>query len=108
MPVRTLPLEALNDIEKMRETLELVITQAKEIGKDKAKTPAAMALVEAASNSRSVMARDDYDARRWKDEIADTREQIASSQSVVLSAVNDAAADPAITNPAVTNNNANT
>ena len=38
MSDRTLPLEAINDLEKMRETLELVITQSKEIGKDKAKT----------------------------------------------------------------------
>ena len=50
---RTLPLEATNDLEKMRETLELVITQSKEIGKDKVKTHDAMALLEEASNSRS-------------------------------------------------------
>jgi protein TonB len=37
-----------------------------------------------------MMARDDYDARRWKDEVADTREDLASSRAVVLSAVNDA------------------
>ena len=95
---RTLPLEALNDLEKMRETLELVITQSKEIGKEKAKTPDAMALIEEASNSRSMMARDDYDARRWKDEVADSREQIASSQSVVLSAVNETPADTSNSN----------
>ena len=36
---RTLPLEAINDLENMRETLELVVTQAKEIGKDNVKSP---------------------------------------------------------------------
>ncbi|MEO6655647.1 MAG: hypothetical protein ABIO36_06150, partial [Pyrinomonadaceae bacterium] len=81
---RTLPLEALTDLEKMRETLELVITQSKEIGGDKAKSSDGMALLEEASNSRSMLARDDYDARHWKDEVADTREQMASSRSVVL------------------------
>ncbi len=90
---RTLPLEALNDLEKMRETLELVITQSKEIGGDKAKTSDAMALLEEASNSRSMLARDDYDSRRWKDEVADTREQVANSRSVVLNAVNEIPAD---------------
>jgi TonB family protein len=90
---RTLPLEALNDLEKMRETLELVITQSKEIGSDKAKTSDAMALLEEASNSRSVLARDDYDSRRWKDEVADTRELVANSRSVVLSAVNETPGD---------------
>ena len=84
---RTLPLEALNDLEKMRETLELVITQSKEIGKTPAKTADAMMLLEEASKSRSMLARDDYDSRRWKDEVADTREEMTSSRSVVLSAV---------------------
>ena len=86
---RTLPLEAINDLEKMRDTLELVVTQSKEIGKDKAKGGDAMALLEEAATSRSMIARDDYDARRWRDEIADTREQLASSRSVVINAVND-------------------
>ena len=90
---RTLPLEALNDLEKMRETLELVITQTKEIGKAPAKTADAMGLLEEAVNSRTMIARDDYDARHWKDEVADTREEMASSRSVVLNAVNEPPAD---------------
>ncbi len=84
---RNLPLEAVNDVERMRETLELVITHAKENGKDKAKTDTAMALLEEATTSRSALARDDYDARRWKDEVADSREQLANSRSVITNAV---------------------
>ncbi len=84
---RNLPLEAINDIERMRETIELVITQTKEIGKDKAKSDTAMALLEEATNSRGALARDDYDARRWKDEVADSREQLANSRSVITNAV---------------------
>ena len=104
---RTLPLEALNDLEKMRETLELVITQSKEIGADKAKSSDAMLMLEEASNSRSMLARDDYDSRRWKDEVADTREKMASSRSVVMSAVSnelpvDSGNVAANTKPAVT------
>ncbi len=85
---RTLPLEALNDLEKMRETLELVITQSKEIVGDKAKTPDALVMLEEASSSRTMLARDDYDSRRWKDEVADSREKLAISQSVVTSSTN--------------------
>ena len=51
---RTLPLEATNDLEKMRETLEIVITQSKDIATEKTKTADAMALLEEASNSRSM------------------------------------------------------
>ncbi len=84
---RTLPLEALNDLEKMRETVEIVITQSKEIGKTPTKTVDAMGLLEEATNSRAMLARDDYDARHWKDEVADTREIMANSRSVVTSAI---------------------
>ena len=84
---RNLPLEAVNDIERMRETLELVITQAKDLGTDKTKSSAAMALLEEATNSRSMIARDDYDARRWRDALGDSREDLASSRSVIINAV---------------------
>lgn len=90
---RTLPLEALNDLEKMRETVEMVITQAKEIGKTPARTADAMAILEEATNSRTMIARDDYDAKRWKDEVADTREEITNSRSVVRNAVADGLPD---------------
>jgi protein TonB len=101
---RTLPLEAINDLEKMRETLELVVTQSKDITKDKARSSDAMALLEEASTSRSMIARDDYDARKWQNELADTREQLMSSQSVVLSAVTEAPAESLPSNQTVAQN----
>ena len=97
---RNLPLEAVNDIERMRETLELVITQTKDIGKEKPKAEMAMALLEEATNSRGALARDDYDARRWKDEVADSREQLANSRSVITNAV-DGTTSPNIAPPQV-------
>ncbi|MEZ5422338.1 MAG: TonB family protein [Pyrinomonadaceae bacterium] len=84
---RTLPLEAVNDLEKMRETLELVIAQSKEMSADQSKAADAMALLEEATNSRSMLARDEYDSRRWRDEVADAREDIANSRTVVISAI---------------------
>lgn len=91
---RTLPLEALNDLDKMRETLEIVVAQSKELGKNTAKTNDAMALLEEATNSRTMIARDDYDAKRWKDEVADTREEMINSRSVVANAVDDGVVVP--------------
>lgn len=84
---RNLPLEALTDLEKMRETVELVIAQAKEIGADKKKASTAIALIEEAANSRAIIARDEYDAKRWQDALADSREQMANSRSVIVNAV---------------------
>src|SRR5204863_82481 len=86
---------AIYELEKMRETVELVITQSKEIGKITARSADAMMMLEEASASRSMIARDTYDAKRWRDEVADTREAMANSRSVVLSAVNDPNAPPA-------------
>lgn len=99
---RTLPLEALNDLDKMRETLELVIEQSKEISKTPARSADAMAMLEEASNSRSILARDDYDARKWKDEVADTREQMVNTRTVV-SAVTEGPAETVNTNTVAAN-----
>ena len=102
---RNLPLEAVTDIEKMRETLELVITQSKALGKEKNRTANAMALLEEAANSRSSLARDDYDARRWKDETADAREDLANSRSVIMNAVTENSGDTSTAQNAVAINN---
>ncbi|MBX3293022.1 MAG: energy transducer TonB [Acidobacteria bacterium] len=86
---RALPLEAVTDLEKMRETLEMVIDQSRELGKDNAKTADAMAMMEEAVAARGALARDSFDTRRWQDKLSDTREQMANSRSTVLNAIND-------------------
>lgn len=86
---RNLPKEAVNDVQKMRETLETVVEQSKVIGADKKQTADAMALLEEATNARSSLAKDNYDAKRWKNEVADARETLANSQSVILNAAGE-------------------
>ena len=93
---RNLPLEAITDVEKMRETLELVVEQSKVLGKDKTKTSDAMSLLEEATNARGGLARDDFDASRWKNEISDAREQLANSRSVVTNAVDGTTTSAAV------------
>lgn len=84
---RNLPLEALVDIDKMRETLETVITQSKDLGADKKQSVTALPLLEEAITARSSLAKDDYDANRWKLEVADAREGIVNSRSTIINAV---------------------
>lgn len=105
---RTLPLEALNDLERMRETLEMVITQSREISQTPAKTAQALALLEEATSSRSMLARDDYDARLWKEQVADLREQMAVNGKVVLSAVTETSPAAPTLEFVATNASANT
>jgi protein TonB len=59
-----------------------------------------MPLLEEAMVARSSLGRDDYDAKRWRDEGKDIREEIASSRSVVINAT-DGTAVPQETAPAV-------
>lgn len=86
---RNLPTEAATDLEKMRETLEKVAEQSKTLGKDAKQTSNASVLLEETSSARSLLARDDYDAKRWKTEAADSREMLANSRSTILNATND-------------------
>ncbi len=84
---RNLPKPATDDIEKMRETLELVVAQSKELGKDAKNLDNTVALLEGATTARASFAKDDYDANRWKIEVADAREQLTNSRSTVINAV---------------------
>lgn len=92
---RNLPLEALNDAEQMRELLEVVIAQARELSGEKERSVVMMPLLEEAVAARGSLGRDDYDTRRWRDEMADTRELLVNSHSVILSAVGEVPAEDA-------------
>ncbi|MDQ3042033.1 MAG: TonB family protein [Acidobacteriota bacterium] len=100
---RNLPKDAVSDVDKMRQTLEIVVEQTKVLSKDKTQTSNAMALMEEATNARSSLARDDFDANRWKNEVADARENLANSRSVVVNAVVDAPTQPPPTNNVAAN-----
>lgn len=98
---RNLPKDAVADVDKMRETLEKVVEQTKVLSKDKAQTSNAMALMEEATNARGSLARDTFDANRWKNETADAREDLANSRSVVVNAVGETPSETALPNNTV-------
>ncbi len=85
-----LPSYAIEDLEQMRKTLELIVDQSKTLSKDKRFTANSMALLEETSNARGSLARDTYDAKRWENEIVYARQQIASSGSTVFNTLDDA------------------
>jgi TonB family protein len=100
---RNLPAEASTDVQKMRETLETIVAQSKVLGADKKQTADAMALLEEATNARSGLAKDDYDAKRWKDEVGDAREQLANSRSVIVNAAGEPTTEMPKTNNVAVN-----
>ena len=101
---RNLPPEAAADVNKMRETVEMVVEQSKTLGNEKKLSADSMALLQEATNARGNLARDDYDAKRWKDEVADARETLANSRSKVINAVDDGNVNPINSNNSVASN----
>jgi periplasmic protein TonB len=86
---QSLPTEATAEIEKMRETLEMIVKQSEELSDAKKQQDDSISLLEEASTARSVMARDDFDASRWKNKIVDVREKMATSRATVVNVVED-------------------
>ncbi len=105
---RNLPKDAVNDVDKMRETLEKVVEQTKVLGKNKTQAANAMALMEEATNARGSLARDNFDANRWKNETADARENLANSRSVVVNAVSETPSNTVANSTAGSNPNLTT
>lgn len=75
--------EATADLDKWRAMLETIIEQSRKTALEVKQPAEALALLEAAANARSVVARDEYDANRWKNEMNDTRELMANAQTKV-------------------------
>jgi protein TonB len=84
---KLLPKNAQDDLKNMREILELVISHSRDIGKQKEMAPIAAVVVEESSSARSNLARDDYDKKRWDDQVAEAREQIVSPRTKIINAV---------------------
>jgi periplasmic protein TonB len=91
---QNLPTEATAEIEKMRETLEMIVKQSEELSDAKKQQDDSISLLEEASTARSVMARDDFDASRWKNKIVDVRERMATSRATVVNVVEDTRPNP--------------
>ena len=86
---RDVPSEALSDLDRMRGLLENVIEQSKAVSKDRIEAASALALLEEGSAARALLARDEYDLNRWKQEVADAREGLAESRTVADNGVQD-------------------
>jgi len=75
-----LPAEAAADLERVRNLLERVIAQAKEISTEAGRSYDALALQEDVLSIRLSLARNTEDHARWQTEYLTAREKMASSQ----------------------------
>jgi TonB family protein len=76
----TLPAEANADLERVRNLLERIIAQAKEISTEAGRSYDALALQEDVLGIRLTLARNTEDHARWQTEYLLAREKMASSQ----------------------------
>jgi TonB family protein len=82
---RSLPPEALYDLDHLRQLLERIAEQAKDICDEDAKRTDAVALMEDVSSLRATLARDDEDRTRWQQECANARQKLAASETRLAS-----------------------
>ena len=80
-----LPTEAVSDLDRVRNLLEHVAQQAREIGAEDVKNTDAFALLEDVANVRSSLARDAEERETWQDEVAGARQHLAASETRVAS-----------------------
>ena len=78
-----LPPEAQADLDKWRKLLETIVEQAKLMSVDEKKSNEAFAVLESAAAARATLARDEYEAAKWRGTMDDTRESMAAAQSKV-------------------------
>ena len=102
-----LPPEAVNDLDKLRLLLELVVEQAKEIVNEGAKRPDAAALFEDAAGVRTTLARNEQERLQWQREIAKARESLAATETHIASVSKTSSPTSSATNAPTTNSAAN-
>lgn len=78
-----LPNEACADLGKWQSLLEIIVQQSKQMTVELKQPDEALSLLEAATSARGTLARDEYEAAKWKNEVIDTRELIANAQMKV-------------------------
>ena len=82
---QTLPAEANTDLDRVRNLLERVAAQAREISNEVGRSYDAVALQEDVVGIRLSLARDDSDRDKWQTEYVAVREKLASSQAQTTS-----------------------
>lgn len=79
-----LPVEANTDLDRVRELLERVIAQAREISKEAGRSYDSLALQEDVLGLRQSISKNDDDRAKWQTEYLTAREKMARSQSPSL------------------------
>lgn len=87
-----LPEEATTHLERLRKLAETVVAQGRQLHGESAKNIDAAALLENASSTRVLLARNSSEREQWQREVAQVRQRLAGTNARVSAAVQTASA----------------
>lgn len=90
----TLPDEATTHLERLRKLVENVVAQGRQLHGENAKNIDAAALLENASSTRVLLARNDPEREQWQREVAQVRQRLAGSSARIAAATQPATSAP--------------
>ena len=99
---RDIPAEAVTDLDRVKNMLERMIVQAKEVSTDAGRSYDALALLEDLFGIRLSVARNNEERDKWQAEYTSARERLAASQVQVASIGRAPALSARIPNPFAT------
>lgn len=82
---KDLPAESVNDIELLRQLLERMVEQARQISDEDVKCSDAAAFLEDVINARTALARNDEERQKWQTELRSARERLADTETRIVS-----------------------
>ena len=88
----SLPDEATTHLERLRKLVENVVGQGRQLHAESAKNIDAAALLENASSTRLLLARNDTERAQWQREVSDVRQRLAGSNARVAAMTQAASA----------------
>ena len=88
----TLPDEATTHLERLRKLVENVVGQGRQLHSENAKNIDAAALLENASSTRLLLARNEAERAQWQREVSDVRQRLAGSNARVAAITQTATA----------------
>jgi hypothetical protein len=91
-----LPDEATSHLERLRKLVENVVAQGRQLHGENVKGIDAAALLENASSTRVLLARDDAERAQWQREVAQVRQRLAGSNARVVAQTAPPAATQAV------------
>jgi TonB family protein len=93
---QSLPPEAVSHLDRLRNMIEHIVGQGRQLRDESARSIDAAALLESASSARVLLARNDADRAQWQSMVADVRQKLTGVERRVPGVAASAQTQPAV------------